>query len=292
MNWLKTNPFLGGLALFTAVAAAAGLYFLSLQKAAFEEQSSAYAGEVSRLNSLQSANPFPDQANLTAAKEESKRAEEVFRGLASAVAEQSAPRDNSITPQQFQDKLSEAASGVFEQAQTGGIALPENFYLGFDQYKTQPPAAAAAPALGQQLASISNVLRILLDSRIMKITAVNRAPLPEEAQVEAGQGGAEAGKLPDLLLAPFDVEFVADQANFRQALNSVASAQPMVLVRLISVTNSKPAAPPKESALETPEVDPLAPDRPTPIPVLFGQENLTVKLRLASVSVSAETVKE
>jgi hypothetical protein len=126
----------------------------------------------------------------------------------------------------------------------------------------------------------------------MKITAVNRAPLPEEAQVEAGQGGAEAGKLPDLLLAPFDVEFVADQANFRQALNSVASAQPMVLVRLVSVTNSKPAAPPKESALETPEVDPLAPDRPTPIPVLFGQENLTVKLRLASVSVSAETVKE
>ena len=75
MNWLKTNPFLGGLALFTAVAAAAGLYFLSLQKAAFEEQSAAYAGEVSRLNSLQYANPLPDQANLTAAKEESKRAE-------------------------------------------------------------------------------------------------------------------------------------------------------------------------------------------------------------------------
>ena len=78
MNWLKTNPFLGGLAIFTAVAAAAGLYFLSLQKAAFEEQSAAYAGEVSRLNSLQSAKPFPDEANLQAAKAESELATAVL----------------------------------------------------------------------------------------------------------------------------------------------------------------------------------------------------------------------
>jgi hypothetical protein len=294
MNWFKANPFLGGLALLTGLATAAGLYFLSGQNAAFTEQSDAYANNVSTLNNLQSAKPFPDEGNLKAAQEEGKRAAEVFSGLASAVAEQSAPRDNALTPQQFQDNLSEAASNASEQARAGGVALPEDFYLGFDQYKTQPPTAAAAPALGQQLASISNVVRVVLESRIAEITAINRTPLPEEAEAATEDGGTEAGKLPDLLLAPFDLEFVADQANFRQALNSVAKAQPMVLIRVVSVANSKPVAPSKENPLEngSEPADSETPGQPPPIPVLFGQENLTVKLRLASVSVGASAEKD
>ena len=294
MNWFKANPFLGGLALLTALATAAGLYYLSGQNAAFTEQSDAYANNVSTLNNLQSAKPFPNEDNLRAAQEEGKRAAEVFSGLASAVTEQSASRDNALTPQQFQDNLSKAASNASEQARTGDIALPEDFYLGFDQYKTQPPTAAAAPALGQQLASISNVVRVVLESGIREITAINRIPLPEEAAAATDEDGAEAGKLPDLLLAPFDLEFVADQANFRKALNAIAKAEPMVLIRVVSVANSKPLAPSKENPLEA-ESEPVeteAPDQPPPIPVLFGQENLTVKLRLASVSVGASAAKE
>ena len=294
MNWFKANPFLGGLTLLTALAAAAGLYFASGQHAAFIEQSDAYANNVSTLNNLQSAKPFPDDANLQAARAEDERAAEVFSGLASAVAGQSAPRDNSLTPQQFQDKLSEAASDTLAKAQAGGIALPEDFYLGFTQYKTQPPTAAAAPALGQQLASISNVVRVLLESRVTEITSITRTPLPEEAEKEEDQGRPEVGKLADLLLAAFDLEFVAEQANFRQALNAIANAQPMVLVRLVSVANSNPVAPSKENPLENAEEPAAAetPDQPPPIPVLFGQESLTIKLRLASVSVRAAAPKE
>lgn len=291
MNWFKQNPFLGGLALLTGLATAVGLYFGSAQKAAFTEQSDAYASNIAKLNSLQSAKPFPDEVNLKAAQTESELATSVLSGLASAVAEQSAPRDNSLSPQQFQDKLSEAASAAIQQAQAAGIALPEDFYLGFAQYKTQPPAAAAAPALGQQLASISNVLGLLLESRVRGITAINRAPLPEESEAEKEPGGAQAGKLPDLLLAPFDLEFVADQANFRQALSSIANAQPMVLLRLVSVANSQPTAPSKEDPLASGPTDTAAADQPPQIPVLFGQETLTVKLRLASVSVGAEEAK-
>ncbi len=294
MNWFKANPFLGGLTILTTLAAAAGLYFVAGQHAAFIEQSDAYANNVSTLNNLQSAKPFPDDANLQAAQAEDKRAAEVFSGLDSAVAGQSAPRDNSLSPQQFQDKLSEAASDVLAKAQVEGVVLPEDFYLGFTQYKNQPPTAAAAPALGQQLASISNVVRLLLESRVTEITSVTRNPLPEEAETKEDQARTEAGKLPDLLLAAFDVEFVAEQANFRQALNAIANAQPMVLVRLVSVANSKPVPPSKENPLENADEPAAAeaPDQPPPIPVLFGQESLTIKLRLASVSVSAAAPKE
>lgn len=292
MNWLKTNPFLGGLALFTAVAAAAGLYFVSGQSAAFTEQINVYASNVSKLNSLQSATPFPDGANLKAVEEESERTTQVLSGLASEVAEQSAPRDNALTPQQFQDKLSQAASAVIEQAKTSGVVLPENFYLGFSQYQTQPPSALAAPSLGQQLASISNVVGILLQSRVREITTIERVPLPEESTAEIQIEARGEDKLPELLLAPYDLEFVADQANFRQALSSVANATPMVLIRLVSVSNSRPTAPSKESPAENNESNTALPDQPPPIPVLFGQETLTVKLRLESVSVSTATANK
>jgi len=292
MNWFKENSFLGGLALLTGIAAAAALYFVSLGSTALTEQSDAYAANVAKLNGLQSAKPFPNDNNLAETQDESERAVRVINGLASAVAEQSAPRDNSLTPQQFQDQLSQAVSAAIEQAQAAGITLPEDFYLGFAQYKTQPPTSAAAPALGQQLGSISNVVSLLLKSRIRGISSLNRTPLPGESETKEEQATPGGEKLPDLLLAPFDVEFVADQANFREALSAVANAQPMVLVRLVSVANSQPAAPSKENPLENEQSDPAAPDQPAPIPVLFGQETLSVKLRLAAVSVSATEVKK
>jgi hypothetical protein len=65
----------------------------------------------------------------------------------------------------------------------------------------------------------------------------------------------------------------------------------MVLIRLVSVANSQPTAPAKEDPLAGGPPDTATAYQPPPIPVLFGQETLTVKLRLASVSVSAEKAK-
>jgi len=68
----------------------------------------------------------------------------------------------------------------------------------------------------------------------------------------------------------------------------------MVLVRLVSVTNSSPAPPAKESAGATQETAETAAttEESGQIPVAFGKETLNVKLRLASVSVTPAAAKE
>jgi hypothetical protein len=91
------------------------------------------------------------------------------------------------------------------------------------------------------------------------------------------------------------VEFVADQSSFRSALSAITTAQPMVLVRLVSVANSSPAPPAKESTGATQETAEAAAttEGTGEIPVAFGKETLNVKLRLASVSVTpAAAAKE
>lgn len=295
MNWFKDHPFVGALVASTTILTLVGLYFAYTQHTAFIEQTDAFASNNSSLASLQSAKPFPNEANSKAAEEEAKSAAKILGDLAAGVARQSTPLDPTLTPRDFQDKLSAAAATAEKAASSAGVSLPEDFYLGFSAYKAQPPAEAAAPVLGQQLETIANVTGLLLKSGIRQLVGIERAPLRAEGPETAGeQDTPTKAQLAAVELAPFDVEFVAEQSAFRGALSAIITAQPLVLVRLVSVTNSSPAPPAKESAAATPETAPpgSATEGSGEIPVAFGKETLNVKLRLASVSVTPVAAKE
>jgi hypothetical protein len=295
MNWFKDNPFAGALSAATALLTLVALYFAYTQNASFVEQSDAFAANNASLGRLQSAKPFPNDANLKAAEEEAKLAGKILGDLAAEVARQTTPLDPNLTPRDFQDKLSAAAATADEAAATAGINLPEDFYLGFSAYKAEPPSEAAAPVLGQQLETITNVTSLLIKSGIRQLIGIERAPLrAEEPKSEEEESKSSSGELAAVQLAPFDVEFVADQSSFRSALSAITTAQPVVLVRLVSVSNSSPAPPAKESAGATQETaEPAATtEGASQIPVAFGKETLNVKLRLASVSVTPAATKE
>ena len=295
MNWFKDNPFVGALVASTAILTLAGLYFAYTQHTAFIEQTDAFASNNSSLASLQSAKPFPNEANLKAAEEEAESAAKILGDLAAEVARQSIPLDPTLTPRDFQDKLSAAAATAEKAATSAGVSLPEDFYLGFSAYKAQPPPEAAAPVLGQQLETIANVTGLLLKSGIRQLVGIERAPLRAEGpETDGEQATPTKAQLAAVELAPFDVEFVAEQSAFRGALSAIITAQPVVLVRLVSVTNSSPSPPAKESAGATQETAETAAttEGSGQIPVAFGKETLNVKLRLASVSVTPAAAKE
>ena len=293
-NLFNENPFAAGLAAATAVLTLAAIYFAYSQSAALVEQTDIFNTNTTTLGRLQSAKPFPNEENRKAAEDEAKLAAKILDGLAAEVARQSAAADPNLTPRDFQDKLSSAAAAAEAAAASTKVVLPEDFYLGFADYKAQPPSEAAAPMLGQQLESIANVTGLLLKSGIRQLVGIERAPLPTES--ESNDEESQSGKSNAAVqLAPFDVEFVADPVAFRNALSAIVTAQPIVLVRLVSVTNSSPTPPAKESAAApqaTAEPQAASGEGTTEIPVVFGKETLNVKLRLASVSVAAATPKE
>lgn len=288
-DWFKHNPLTGGLAAVALVLALAGLYFAYSQNAAFVGQADAFNANTAALQQLQSASPFPDGENLKAAEAEAAKAAEILAGLATEVAGQTAAADPGLTPRDFQDKLSSAVAAAEEMAAARKVSLPAEFYLGFADYKAQPPSESAAPMLGRQLESIANVTKLLLESGVERLVAVRRTPLPSEKDAQPGENG-EAG----LRLDPFDVEFVAEPAAFRTALSAIVAGRPIVMVRLVSVANSNPKPPAKDSAdagRESAE-PPAAGQTTTGIPVVFGKESLSVKLRLAAVSLPPAAAEE
>jgi hypothetical protein len=288
-DWFKANPFAGGLAAATAVLTLAALYFAYAQNASFVEQTEAFSGNTASLGALQSSKPFPSDEALKAAEAEAKQAAQVIGDLSADLARQTAPMDPELTPRDFQDKLSAAAAAAETAATAAQVTLPDDFYLGFADYKAQPPTEAASPMLGQQLETIANVTELLLKSGIKQLIGIDRAPLQAEGEPADQKNEESDSDDAAVRLAPFDVEFVADPSAFRNALSAIITARPIVLVRLVDVNNSNPAAPAKASAAAAQEgaESPPPSEDTTEIPVLFGKETLNVKLRLASVSVAA-----
>ena len=287
MDWLKNNPFLGGLAIGTAALTGASLYFAMGARQELDLQKEEFTSLMGQLSSVQSNKPFPNQANLNLASADLEQAQKILSELSSKVAEQSAPLNPQLTPQQFQDALNTTVAKIAATAAKNSVTLPENFYLGFDQYRAQPPTPSASPQLGQQLQSIAEAVNILLASKVSSITSIVRPPLPVESPDNAEEKDKSNAQL---FLAPFDVEFVADQANFRQSMEAIIRAKPLLFIRALEVRNSNPKSPTKSNGLPRTPNSGAAPDESDSVdngarlPVIFGQEQLTVRIRLSSIA--------
>lgn len=291
MDWFKQNPFLGLLTLVTALLAVAAGYFLFDAHSRYTAEAASFEEQKLSLERLQGNQPFPNAENVSLAKGELDGAKATLESIGRSF-EVEVP---NTTPQGFQDLLREKVNDITTRAAANGVVLGENFYLGFEAYETQPPPAAAAGALALQLGSIHTVAGILVDSKVREITAFSRQPLaaeaggtgneeeeePSQRRRDRGKGDRSSptaeGSLPELVLAPFDVKFTAEQSAFRTAFNRILESKPPVFVRLLGVTNTAPAGPSKTAPTEEGA-------EPGVLKPVLGQEFTVVDLRLAAVS--------
>jgi hypothetical protein len=289
MDWFKKHPFLGILAAATGAALLASGYFLFDGHSRYQAAAQEFEEQATTLQRLQSNKPFPNVENVQRTREELDSARAMLEEIGKSL-EVEVP---ATTPQAFQDQLRQHVNEITARAEANGVALGEGFYLGFEAYETQPPAPPAASQLALQLRSISAVADLLVDAKVREVTAINRVALPTELPAEPateerrgrdsrGAAGSADVSLPDLVLAPFDITFIADQAALRAALNRILETEPPVFIRLLGITNSAVAAPAKAASAEETSTEAIKP--------VLGQETLLVNLRLAAISAGpAET---
>ena len=292
-DWFKHNPFLGTLVSVAAVVILVGGYLVFTQAARLGEEQAAFQEKKTQLASLQGSKPFPDQANAEATEKETGEAQALLEEIAKSFQVETPP----VGPQAFQDMLSKMVKEISEAAAAKGVTLPEGFYLGFEAYETQPPPPEATAQLALQLRSIHAVAKTLIDSKVGALGPITRAPLPGETEPPASDAAGEdtdkkrkkkKEEEPSFAMAPFDVNFTADQQSFRLAFNRLLDISPPIFVRLVAVANSQPL-PPAKSAAEEPAAAPDQATEPTGIKPVLGRETLTVDLRLASISNSVRS---
>jgi hypothetical protein len=285
-DWFKKNPFLAALSAVAAVLLVAGVYFLFAEMGRLSEEQSSFDQKKAQLQRLQRNKPYPSEANVEATRKETEEAAALLQELAKELAVDTPP----TTPQAFQDELAGMVKDIAEKAAAQKIGLPENFYLGFEQYETQLPSAGIAPRLSSQLRSIHAVALVLLKSQIKSLGSIVRAPVlgetgSEAVQEESGEDGKKKreSEAPELEMVPFDVAFNADQSAFRTAFNRISELQPPVFVRLVAIENSSPLPPSKTADPEASDAQAEQPAPQSGIRPVVGRETVNVSLRLASV---------
>jgi hypothetical protein len=287
MDWFKNNPFLAGLVSLTAVLAAASGYWLYSSLGRLTEQQEALDSKRGEIESLQNSKPFPDQTNVEAAKAELKLTEETLNATRAAFSV-TLP---SISPQAFQDALRGKVNDIVKKAQANDVALEDGFYLGFEAFEKQPPSPAEAPALALQLDAIYSAVSQLVNAKVKSIGAVAREASRQAGKPEVGEqpqrpkGKDQAGTTA-LDLRGFDLSFTAEQASFKNAFNGILASNPPIFVRLVAITNSSLAGPPKNGGEVTaePNAGLASNEDASQIKPVLGRELLTVNLRLATAA--------
>jgi hypothetical protein len=265
MSWFRENKFLGRfvIAFSLVTLIAAGVLFTA--RSGFNEASEQFNQTATEFNRLQRLKPFPNNANLLTMKAQATDYGIALGKLKDELKASVLPVTPMI-PSEFQARLRQTLTAVYEKARANKVKLPANFFLGFDEFAAALPSNEAAPLLGQQLTQVKLLTDIMIDAHIDALTTFRRKPLAEERGAAATPGSnvprsrKTTGVQPT---SPVLVERNTVEASFastptaaRRVLNQIASTnKQFFIIRTLHVMNEKDKGPPRTQAA-TPSASP------------------------------------
>ncbi len=290
MNWIKSNPFLTGLIVVVVLITGALGYFLNNAYSSYTAVSEEYDTQVGKLQQLQNRVPFPNAENNSAFAALLDEYAAEYNALLDELTTKQIPLE-VISPQAFQDRLRALVSEVQAAAESKNVTLPEDFYLGFDQYQGTLPSNDAAGPLARQLAAIKSIVDRLIEFRVAEITSIERQPLPQERggtpPPTRNQPAGRNEEIPEIAAAfPFEISFVTEQGRLRQILNAAVNSEHFFIIRNLSVVNSALEGPSRVEEFTQPSASPFpgadgsegaaAPTEIKGLDVIVGREKLSV----------------
>lgn len=255
MKWFQQNRFLGTFLAILGVVTLGALYFIWSAKGRFDDAKEVFDQNATELNRLQHLNPFPSEVNLKKMKTQA----DDYGAELGKLKEELKARVLPVVPMQpneFQSRLRQAVTSLGEKARTNKVKLPDNFFLGFEEFSATLPDTAAAPLLGQQLAQAELLVGILIEARVEAVTIFKRVASTEvPASAPAATPVSGPGRKPPVSTGPPLIErsvvefsFLSSPGAARRVLNQIATVnQQFYIIRTLHVLNEKDKGPPRDS---------------------------------------------
>ncbi len=289
MNWFHQNKFLGTFLIVFGVATLGAAFFVWNAKSGFDEAKARFDENATELNRLQRLTPFPSEANLKKMSAQAKDYASELKKLKEEMATHVLPV-TPMKPNEFQARLRQVITTVSERARTNKVKLPDQFFLGFDEFAAGLPDEKSAPELGQQLAQAELLVNTMIDARIDALTSFRRVPVAELAPSPAPIAGAKppaANKpatQPLVERAVIDATFTSTPSAARRVFNQLATInQQLYVMRTVYVLNEKDKGPTREGAGATNATPPPA---NAALSFIVGNEHLQTAMRVEMLRLS------
>ncbi len=299
MNWFRQNRWLGTFLIVSGICTLGAGILLFLAKSNWSNAKGQLDAAVTELNRLKRLDPFPSDANDRKLKGHLDNYSAALDKFKEDLKTQMVP-EPPLAPNEFQSRLRQATIVALDRARASNVKLPENFYLGFNEFTTTlPNTAETARLLGQELSQIQMLINILVDAKVDSVTALHRTPLPEEHEISptptatpvpGRKGSSVRGSKPAGTSAGsprlfernvVDLTFKAAPAAARKVLNQISSSNgQFYIIRTLYVRNEKDKGPPREKTAGA--NPPATPDQPASAALNFivGNEHVEVSARI------------
>jgi hypothetical protein len=292
MNWFRQNRFLGSFLVGFGMALLAALYFLWSAKSGFNEARARFDENAAELNRLQRLAPFPSETNLRKMRTQADDYATDLNKLKDELKTRVLPVV-PMAPNEFQSRLRQAMTSIGERARGNKVKLPENFFLGFEEFAAALPDTAAAPLLGQQLAQVELLLNILIDARVEAVTAFRRIPAtaasarpptPAPAAPAAATRATAAAPAGPPLVERNVVEatFLSSPGAARRVINQISSVnQQFYVTRALHVLNEKDKGPSRDGTAAAAAATPAPAGAPvSALNFIVGNERVQTAARI------------
>jgi hypothetical protein len=201
-----------------------------------------------------------------------------------------------ISPQKFQDDLRVAADNL-RKATANKTALPENFFFGFDAFRTQLPPQGETKELNREFLAIKSLIDAIvplgitsIDSLVRHAGAAPAAPDPKAAPPKPNEPVAKP-----LAFDSFTLGITAPQNSFISAFDKIPANPGFLVVRSMTIENTSPTSPlkadigkPKPGTTPTPKT----PGASEKLPTVFGAESVKATLVFEILDFPEQKVEE
>jgi len=242
MSWIQDNKFLAGLAGVTLVVASGLLYFGNKGATAYDEAKMTYDEAAAEIQGFERLSLYPKKENLDGKRKALSDYREVTDSLQKSFDPFRVENLENISPQEFTTRLRAADAEVRKAFEDANVALPPEFFLGFESYTSGLAQGGATGMLDYQLKAIKQIMLQLAKASPSELKNLHRPRLPEEnGQTFEAQPVAVARPL------PLEITFKGSEKSVRQFLSSIAKPEDRYLViRSLRISNEK-KTPPKSS---------------------------------------------
>jgi hypothetical protein len=239
MSWIQDNKFVAGLVGGTAVGVAA-LYFVGAKGGtrydAAKEQFDTAVGEAS---SIEKGSVYPTAENRDGKSKAIEDYKKAATGLQNAFEPFRPKEIKNVAPQAFTDKLKAVNDEVLAAFEASNTKVPEAFFCGFENYKSNLARESSTGVLGYQLEAIRNLMLALAKSGPTELKNFYREALPEEDGKEFKPADAAVARP-----LPIEITFQGPEKAARAFLSILAKPDGQyAVIRSLRVTNAKKDAP-------------------------------------------------
>lgn len=239
MSWIQNNKFFAALGGGTLVAMV--LLFMLGSKGSerylvAKEDFDVAAQEAQAVERLPL---YPTRENLDGKTKAIDEYSQALESLQSAFKNYRPQALQNISPEAFTTQLKSANNEVRDAFKMSKTKIPEAFFCGFEDYKTQLAAGDATGILEYQLTGTKQLMLALATAGAKELKNVHRPRLAEELGQTFAPQPTDASRC-----LPLEITFSAPEKSVREFLSSIVKPNGYyIVIRSLLIANEKKGPP-------------------------------------------------